>query len=557
MSFIAETEYGQVRGVKTASALEYEYISFYGIPYGTPPIGNLRFKDPIPATKWTEIFDATKERPSCFSMDSSLKKVVGTENCLNLNIYTKNLKPNKLYPVMFYIFGGGFNTGSNSTALYGPDYLLMSDVVVVVCDYRLGPFGFMYFKDPSVDVPGNAGLKDQLLALKFVKTNIQNFGGDPDNITLFGHSAGAVSVNLHCISEQSRGEIPNSNYKLNLLTFSEGLFNRAILLSGSVFHPPPPMLEAKDFPYRLAKKLGFTGREEDRDVIEFLQSADPIRLAEEQNKIILPEESAYIFSAFIPHVEPFKTDRTFISTNPAESSRSAWGNDIDILVELTADEGYAYLTAINRDPTTLSKLDLDTAIPFQLNVTDKEKRLEIVRRMREVYYGESDPCENKNAFCEWQGDLMFRHHVTRLIRSRQNSNGKGKTFFCRFAVESPTMNEFRLKRNRPNVLQVIHADEVSYYFKHNFGPMPDRQSMEFTAIRRLVSLMTSFATSGNPNDNILNVDLQNVEWLPVDTKEPPFKLLNIGEDLEFKIQPEAERLLFWDKLYEETNTPLY
>lgn len=77
------------------------------------------------------------------------------------------------HQVMFYIYGGGFYSGSNSTALYGPDFLLMADVIVVVCDYRLGPFGFTYFKDPSLKVPGNAGLKDQLLALKFVKKNIR------------------------------------------------------------------------------------------------------------------------------------------------------------------------------------------------------------------------------------------------------------------------------------------------------------------------------------------------------------------------------------------------
>ncbi len=106
-------------------------------------------------------------------MDSQLKKVVGSEDCLRLNIYTKNLQPNKLYPVMFYLFGGGFNSGSSSTALYGPDFLLMSDVIVVICDYRVGPFGFTYFRDPSLNVPGNAGLKDQSLALKFVKNNIR------------------------------------------------------------------------------------------------------------------------------------------------------------------------------------------------------------------------------------------------------------------------------------------------------------------------------------------------------------------------------------------------
>lgn len=146
----------------------------------------------------------------------------------------------------------------------------------------------------------------------------------------------------------------------------------------------------------------------------------------------------------------------------------------------------------------------------------------------------------------------------------------------RFAVDSPTQNLFRLQRNRPDVRGVLHADEVSYVLKHNYGPIPDRQSMEFTAIRRFVrnsfayfarliqcfsshqiSLLTSFATTGNPNDNIIGADMQNVKWNPVDTKHPPFMCLNIDENLEFKILPEAERLQLWDDLFIETNTPLY
>lgn len=139
-------------------------------------------------------------------MDSSLKKIIGTEDCLNLNIYTKSLNPDKRYPVMFYIHGGG-NSGSNSTSLYGPDFLLLSDVVLVIINFRYGPFGFTSFNDKSLNVPGNAGMKDQLMALKFVKNNIHQFGGDPNNITLFGHSSGSVCVNLHCVSEQSHGEL--------------------------------------------------------------------------------------------------------------------------------------------------------------------------------------------------------------------------------------------------------------------------------------------------------------------------------------------------------------
>ncbi|XP_037042945.1 esterase B1-like [Bradysia coprophila] len=540
MSPIAVTKYGKVRGVETTSALDTEYISFYGIPYGAAPVGELRFKDPIPPAVWTEVYDATQQKPSCFAMDSHLKKVVGTEDCLNLNIYTKNLQPEKLYPVMFYIFGGGFNTGSNSTALYGPDFLLMSDVVVVVCDYRLGPLGFMSFKDKSLNVPGNAGLKDQLLALKFVRENIRNFGGDPDNVTLFGHSSGAMSVNTHCISDQSKG-----------------LFNRAIILSGSVFVSHSTKYQSINWPLRLAKRLGYTGSDEDRDILKFLQSADPVRMAEEQTKIILPEESKHVLLTFAPHVEPYQTDNTFVSANPLELSRKAWGNDIDILIGHTSDEGLVYLGSIAKDPTILSDLNLDSAIPNELNLVNGEKRAEFVQRIRETYYATTEPTKDEMGYCQWKSDIFFKHPITRLIQSRQNSNGKGKTFFFRFAVDSPTMNSFRLARNRPNVRGVLHADELSYYFKHNYGPMPDRESMEFTAVKRFVSLMTSFATTGNPNDNVLNADLQNVAWHPVDTRNHPFKLLNIDENLEFKAQPEAERMMFWNQLYIETDTPLY
>lgn len=162
-------------------------------------------QDPTPPAKWSNVYNATKEKLGCVAMDSLLKKVIGNEDCLHLNIYTKSLKPKTLVPVMVYIFGGGFATGSSSTDLYSPDYLLMSDVIVVTMNFRVGPLGFTSFKDKTLNVPGNAGLKDQLMALKFVTKNIESFGGDPNNITLFGHSSGSISVNWHCVSERSKG----------------------------------------------------------------------------------------------------------------------------------------------------------------------------------------------------------------------------------------------------------------------------------------------------------------------------------------------------------------
>ena len=136
-----------------------------------------------------------------------LKKVVGSEDCLHLNIYTNSLETEKPRPVLVYIFGGGFSSGSSSTDIYGPDFLLLADVIIVTFSFRLGPFGFMSFRDESLNVPGNAALKDQLMALKFIKRNIGNFGGDSENITLFGHSSGSVCVNWHCVNEGSKGKL--------------------------------------------------------------------------------------------------------------------------------------------------------------------------------------------------------------------------------------------------------------------------------------------------------------------------------------------------------------
>lgn len=181
-------------------------------------------------------------------------------------------------------------------------------------------------------------------------------------------------------------------------------------MSGSVFGFSL-MPTSKNWPLRLAKKLGYLGTEEDRDVLEFLQSADPSRMAEEQSKIILPEERPYIHLPYHPIVEPFITDETFISKNFLDSSRIAWGNNIDIMIGGTSHEGHVILTMIAKDPTALSELDLDTAIPNELNLKDKSKREEFIGRMRELYYGSNDPTQDAIGMCEVSYTIPFRIQI--------------------------------------------------------------------------------------------------------------------------------------------------
>lgn len=262
-------------------------------------------------------------------MNPLQKKVVGSEDSLFLNVFTKDVKPKNLLPVMVYIYGGAFQTGSSTTAIYSPDFLLMADVVVVTFNYRVGALGFLCMKDKELGIPGNAGLKDQRLALQFVKKNIQNFGGDPNNVTLFGQSAGGASVSWHCTSDSSKG-----------------LFNRAILMSGCNMNhwATTPF---RDWPNRLARKLGYEGSEDEKEVLAFLRTADPAEIVKFQKSVVQPVDRTAF--AFAPQIEPYETDGILISKPPKEWLRTAWSNDIDVLIGGTSDEGLMYLVNFPRN----------------------------------------------------------------------------------------------------------------------------------------------------------------------------------------------------------------
>jgi len=234
---IVETSSGKVKGAKR----EYEginkngtYVSFQGIPYAMPPVGTLRFKDPKPIQPWAGIKDVSgKPGEACpqstlfTAKPEDIGKLTGDEDCLFLNIYTEEIPSSKssnsqlLKPVMFYIHGGGFSIGAGAGSTgqpgSGEDYLLESGMVLVTINYRLGALGFLAIEGSNIQ--GNQGLKDQVLALRWVKENIAKFGGDPGRITISGLSAGAMSVHAHILSPMGKGE---------------DLFHRAISQSGTM-----------------------------------------------------------------------------------------------------------------------------------------------------------------------------------------------------------------------------------------------------------------------------------------------------------------------------------
>lgn len=238
--------------------------------------------------------------------------------------------------------------------------------------------GFLSVEDPSVDVPGNAGIKDQVLALKWVKQYIQHFNGDPENITVFGDSAGGASTHFLTATEQTRG-----------------LFHKAICMSGTMFNGwsiTPP----KDYAYRLAKQHGYQGANKDVEVIKYLRSLKPDQLVCHD---VLDDEDKRngVSFSFGPCIEPYVSDSCVVPEHPRNMMASAWTNTIPIMFGGTSDEGLLIYPKYKMFPKMLQayQMDPERLLPHEVKVkNDRAKNLELAKKLSENHFGDKHPHES-------------------------------------------------------------------------------------------------------------------------------------------------------------------
>ncbi len=258
LSPVVDSTTGQVQGF-----YEDNIWKFYGIPYAQPPVGDLRWVAPQPKS-WDDVLIADKFGSDCPQITVSIFKrqegVEDNEDCLYLNIWSKDLDGKK--PVIFWIHGGGFEIGGGSWPKYDGTSLALQNAVIVTINYRIGPFGFLAHPllsaEASYGTSGNYGLLDQIAALEWVNENIEKFGGDPENITLMGQSAGGISIASMMVSP-----------------FAEGLFNKAIIMSGLIPYDLYPLksdtqTSMEDIGVEFQKVLGI----EDGDILKQMRDLD-------------------------------------------------------------------------------------------------------------------------------------------------------------------------------------------------------------------------------------------------------------------------------------------
>lgn len=275
---------------------------------------------------------------------------------------------------MVWIHGGAFMTGSSGTELYGPDFLLQKEIVLISFNYRLGAFGFLSLQDPTLEIPGNAGLKDQNLALKWIRKNCSSFGADSNNITLFGESAGANSVILHMVSEMSNG-----------------LFEKAIAMSPAMINWS--LVPPRNWAERLAKLVGWNGDGGEYEILEFLRTVSPEHIVGAQEKLITDEENKKsIIWPFGPVIETYQGPNCFIPKNPKEMLRTAWSSSIPLMIGGTSDEGLLFYRDIVKDPMLMEKLSFEDLVPFELGLsTTSEKCLDFSEKLKHFYFGSDTP----------------------------------------------------------------------------------------------------------------------------------------------------------------------
>ncbi|KAL1455882.1 hypothetical protein WDU94_000647 [Cyamophila willieti] len=520
---VVNVKQGSLEGTELTSRSGKTFHAFQGIPFAKPPTGDLRFRNPEPFPAWDGVRDATKEGPICVQEIVMIPDFaglpLGEEDCLYLNVYTPDPNPGKKLPVMVWIYGGAYQMGGADSRTCGPTYIMDRDVIYVNFNYRLGSFGFLSFEDPML--AGNFGLKDQQLALHWVKDNIAAFGGDPDSITLFGESAGSSSVHHHLAAPGS-----------------QGLFHRAIMQSGSAWcpwaliTPGIPKIRAQ----ALATILGCYGNME--EVIKCLRQVPSDVILQAQLKFM--EWGVCPMVNFAPVIEPDHAG-AFITQHPYLYKTSP----VPLIIGVNKDEGALFTARMCADDNAfLNQLNdrWDRYLPMTVlpnNIVDKEHTETQVSDTISKYYlgGNRVDVDQLHNLTDMFSDILFMHCVHKAA-----VHHSGPVYFYVYAYQGE-VTFATLFGECPNSMGVSHADELINLFDYDalFGIKLEGKDLEMS--QTMLALWSNFAATGIPTD-----DAGKIHWTKFDASSSQDYLEFGQNEITMKQKPFEERIKFIESL---------
>ncbi|XP_049825184.1 venom carboxylesterase-6-like isoform X25 [Aethina tumida] len=518
---IVQTSAGPVLGTQTTISSNLTIFSFKGIPYAEPPVGNLRFEPPVPKSPWNQTINATDFRSSCIQEDGT-----GAEDCLYVNVYSPNLTGN--LPVMVWIYGGTFVSGAGTE---DPAYIVDKNVVFVAFNYRLGLFGFISTGD--LVAPGNAGLKDQVLALKWVQSNIAKFGGNPRNVTIWGESAGAVSVSY----------LVQSN-------LTAGLFQGAIMESGTTLIPWALTSNARETAFNVGEKLLiFTS--DSRTLINALKQVDANKLHQFSSVnylFLIPVRNPLNGLPYGPVMEPDHEGAVF-SSKSYELLQNGNFHKVPMIIGYNSEEAVYVSQIPDLLKWLLIKYDYQptSLVPNDMNVKSSFVKWIVGNIIKFHYFGLDLILSSSSKLAQFVSDDQFNRPVNEQVRLQSMLTPVYFYVFSYQGVLGTTTN-----RTMPGV---GHAEELRYLFK---GNQTNVDASDQRTIRRMTTMWTNFAKFGTPTPNQDSL-LDDVIWEPARSSNSSSDLtyLNIGSNLNLGVNPNHQAVQFYQYLYKMFGNPPY
>lgn len=520
MSCQIEVAQGILQGKECTTYYGKKYYSFEGIPYAKPPVGKLRFRDPQELKSWTGVLDATKRGSRCRQINPYFNTPIeGSEDCLYLNVYTPNLPHQKIVqlPVLFFIHGGGLIFGYGD--YYKPDYMLKHDIILVTVNYRLNILGFLCLNIP--EVPGNAGLKDTIMALRWVNKNIRKFNGDAGNVTVMGESAGGGVSTSYLTSKMA-----------------DGLYHKVVGESGvsigDMFVTDAGNIIDKA--KLVALNLGKTIKDE-RSLYEFFVDVPVDDLITAFAAMEMAREYSNVKAHFLPVVEKkFDNVESFFNEHPRTDVALKRFKNVPCLIGMNSHEGALFLSKDAEGNLTYQN-DFYHFIPYFMNVKRGEKRVdEIEKKIRQFYFNNRTVGnETKLEYLDLMSDRNLNYDFITMVENLSKSNPN--VYFFKFQY-SGNMNTRIMKTL--GIKGSTHGDVIQYQFyrkaKHDKATKND-----IKIVNSLTEMLCNFMKNGTPSWTG-----QETEWLPY---TPLAKhVLIIDDKIKLIKNPDFARFKFWQSI---------
>ncbi|KAI8419713.1 hypothetical protein MSG28_008400 [Choristoneura fumiferana] len=511
---------GRVRG---SVAHDGSHAAYLGIPYASLTEDN-RFQAPGPEPTWKNILDAVDDKTICpqpanLMFDAHIGRQDET-GCLTINVYTPVFpSPNKR-PVMVFIHGGGFKEGSGTPFVYGANYLVEKDVILVTFNYRLDVLGFLSLG--IKEAPGNAGMKDQVAALKWVRRNIGAFGGDPDNVTIFGESAGAASVSYHLLSPMSAG-----------------LFHKAIAQSGSSISPWAHQRTPEYNARIVAKTMGYN-IEDPYELYKIFKNTP----ADELVKVKIPVDVKKVHInnlMFSPTVEKvFDGVEAFLTKDPYQLLLNGEYHKVPMIIGSNDEEGY-FFTGLEEN---LQTIDIAHSLPNHLLFPTESERKRVAGEIEKLYMENepiSESCLAKKKLSRFYGEPFFNYPSMAETELLLNSSNL-PVYHYLFKYDG-WRNAVKLLAGASfwRAPGATHADDLFYLFYHPLIP----SWFDTDIINKITTLWTNFAKYSNPTPT--TTQLLPLRWRPVNLKEPQAFVLD--KELSYIPMWNTTSLKHWKKVY--------